>query len=152
MGEKPGPLGPQCYMTINLSAIFRRFSVAEVRSRTKVRTELYENWTKVQFKVQHLCWTGPGVQFRVQKHWGGSNRVRTDTGSAVPKSIFFCILSKIFFNFCSLSTSGSAIVHKHGLCNCSGDAINPLREWFPVSRAVLGFQWVENIHIKDIFL
>ena len=78
------------------SFAFRGCSVAEVQSRTEVRTWTFENRTEVQFKVQPLCQTEPEVQFRVQQDWGGSNRVRTDTGLTLPSLFFFCFLSKNF--------------------------------------------------------
>ena len=108
-------------------------SVAEVQSRTEVRTWTFENWTEVQFKVQPLCWTGPEVQFRVQQDWRGSNRVRTDTGPTVPSQFFFQFCQKNSFPQAPIEyekyfrqAAAAGTVHKQCLCNCSDDAVKPL--------------------------
>ena len=108
-------------------------SVAEVQSRTEVRTWTFENWTEVQFKVQPLCWTGPEVQFRVQQDWRGSNRVRTDTGPTVPSQFFFQFCQKNSFPQAPIEyekyfrqAAAAGTVYKQCLCNCSDDGIKPL--------------------------
>ena len=45
-------------------------SVATVQFWTKVWTWTSLNWTEVQFKVQHICWTKILVQFKVQTRLG----------------------------------------------------------------------------------
>ena len=60
-GEYMPVVETPCSKNVRNSAVTDPFSVAEVWTWT------FDNWTKVQFKVQHFCWTGPEVWFRVQQ-------------------------------------------------------------------------------------